>query len=459
MKTVRFFCAITLCILFFFQGYWIHNVYKEDQSRWQTLIENQFNKAVDQEMWHRIVDKPIDDPNNPRLILKKAKDMAPEERGRYKGDTIYLKKAHRQGIGEKLSEVFAQSFQDALLKTKPLQLAILDSIFTDQLITAGLATADFQIRVYNQEKQLTSFTSPAFRKYFNTLTTPYQSIGTQGVIYVQTSVNVPLKTIVKNMLFAFITSLLIIIIVFGCLSYQLKMIRRSRQALQEREIAVHGAIHDLKAPLNTVFALLDLIGMDVRDRQLQGFLEKGKNQIRRLSETIESMLGPLKKQKGENLLHAYPISPEEWTDHIRKGLDVLYPAKKYTFQMINRLSEPVVYADAARLERCLRNLMENALKYSDDGVALTLIFSEDNDKIQIALQDTGWGIPKKAQKSLGKQFYRVRQPGKPFQPGYGIGLSSVKQLVKEMNGDFSFESTEGVGSIFRLRIPKQKAKG
>ena len=458
MKTVRFFCSLTLCILLFFQGYWIHNVYEEDQSRWQTLIEDLFNKAIDQEMWHRMEEKPVD-PHNPRLILKKAKDMTLEERAMHKGDTIYLKNAHKQGIGESLSDVFAQSFQDALLKTKPLQLATLDSIFTNQLITTGIAAVDCQIRIYNREKQLTSSTAPAFQKYFNTLVTPYKSIGTQGEMYVQASVNVPLKTIVKNMLFVFITSLLIIIIVFVCLSYQLKMIRCSQQALKEREKAVHGAIHDLKAPLNTVFALLDLIGMDVQDRQLQDFLEKGKGQIRRLSETIESMLDTMKKQRGKNLQPAYPISPEEWTEQIRKGLDVLYPAKQYTFQTINRLSAPVFYADPVRLERCLRNLMENALKYSDDGVELTLTFSEENGVIQIALQDTGWGIPKKAQKHLGKQFYRVKQAGKPVQPGYGIGLSSVKQLVKEMNGDFSFESAEGIGSIFRIRIPKVRNDG
>lgn len=456
MKKVCLFCAITLCILLFFQGYWIHNVYKEDQSRRLKLIENLFDKAIDQEMWIRLVGRPTN-PHNPRLIVKHAKEMTPKEKSSYKGDTIYLKKASRSGVGESLSEIYFQSFQDVLSETRPLQLATLDSIFRNQLITTGLVTTDCQIRVYNRAQQLISSTSPAFQKYFNTLITPARSIGTQGAMSVQAYVNVPLKTIVKNMLFAFITSLLIIIIVFGCLAYQLKMIRRSRQALQERETAVYGAIHDLKAPLNAVFALLDLIAMDIHDKQLQSFLEKGKNQIRRLSETIESMLDTMKKQEGKELRPVYPISPEEWTEQLRKGLDVLYPTKQYTFQMVNRLSEPVLYTDPVRLERCLFNLMENALKYSDDGVRLTLTFSEDNDRIGIALQDTGWGIPKKAQKNLGKQFYRVKQAGKSLQPGYGIGLSSVKQLVKEMNGDFSFESTEGTGSIFRIRIPKQEA--
>lgn len=458
MKTVNWMCVITIFILFLFQGYWIYNVYSDNRSKWETVILNIFRLSLDQEIWTRITNKP-ENPSNPRLIVKAAKNMSPQERTQHKGDTIYLKKSASNWPSRNLTEVYTQRFQDNLLKKKPLQLPLLDSLFAHQLIAIGLPCAPYQIKLYNDRHRVIDSISHVLKKDFTTLSTSLQPIGTQGKLYIQAEVNLPIHILVKNMIFALLSSLLILVSVTICLTYQWRMIRRSRQALQEREIAVHGAIHDLKAPLNTVFALLDLIGMDVRDRQLQGFLEKGKNQIRRLSETIESMLGPLKKQKGENLLHAYPISPEEWTDHIRKGLDVLYPAKKYTFQMINRLSEPVVYADAARLERCLRNLMENALKYSDDDVALTLIFSEDNDKIQIALQDTGWGIPKKAQKSLGKQFYRVRQPGKPFQPGYGIGLSSVKQLVKEMNGDFSFESTEGVGSIFRLRIPKQKAKG
>lgn len=200
------------------------------------------------------------------------------------------------------------------------------------------------------------------------------------------------------MLFSLFGSILLIVLVTACLFYQWHMIHQSQKNLLERESAVDNAIHDLKAPLNFVFSLLDLIGMEIQDKQLMEFLKKGKGQIRRLSETIESMQWARKERRKETVHSRRPLQIDEWIEEIREGLSISYPEKKYSFRIVKQLAQPIIYADAAHLERCLRNLMENALKYSDDGVALTLIFSEDPDKIQITLHDTGWGIPKKAQK-------------------------------------------------------------
>ena len=88
--------------------------------------------------------------------------------------------------------------------------------------------------------------------------------------------------------------------------------------------------------------------------------------------------------------------------------------------------------------------MENALKYSDDDVKITVVLSEHDNHLSIAIQDTGWGIPQKAQKKLGKQFYRVQIEGKKVHPDHGLGLCSVKQLVKEMDGSVTFRSTVGI---------------
>lgn len=130
--------------------------------------------------------------------------------------------------------------------------------------------------------------------------------------------------------------------------------------------------------------------------------------------------------------------------------------KKYVIhRMLTDNPVPIHYnnTDPARLERCLRNLLENALKYSDDDVKITVVLSEHDNHLSIAIQDTGWGIPQKAQKKLGKQFYRVQIEGKKVHPDHGLGLCSVKQLVKEMDGSVTFRSTEGFGSIFIITLP------
>ena len=86
----------------------------------------------------------------------------------------------------------------------------------------------------------------------------------------------------------------------------------------------------------------------------------------------------------------------------------------------------MIEADTVRLERCLRNLLENALKYSNDDVRITVTF-------------------------------RVKQADKPAQPGYGLGLSSVMLMAKEMGGSLTFQSEEGVGSTFFINLPAENS--
>ena len=64
---------------------------------------------------------------------------------------------------------------------------------------------------------------------------------------------------------------------------------------------------------------------------------------------------------------------------------------------------------------------------------------------------------KKAQKKLGQQFFRVKQADKPAQPGYGLGLSSVMLMAKEMGGSLTFQSEEGVGSTFFINLPAENS--
>ncbi len=108
----------------------------------------------------------------------------------------------------------------------------------------------------------------------------------------------------------------------------------------------------------------------------------------------------------------------------------------------------MIQADTVRMERCLRNLLENALKYSDDDVRITVTLTMINNHYRIAIKDTGWGIPKKAQKKLGQQFFRVKQADKPAQPGYGLGLSSVMLMAKEMGGSLTFQSLPVTSLVF-----------
>lgn len=203
---------------------------------------------------------------------------------------------------------------------------------------------------------------------------------------------------------------------------------------------------------------MDFIASLEKEPMKVNILNTGKTQIKQLIEIIESMLSLLKTADGKESTRRSPIEINSFIEQTYQAIVRLYPNKTPLFMLEKSEDFPdMIQADTVRMERCLRNLLENALKYSDDDVRITVTLTRQSDHFRIAIKDSGWGIPKRAQKKLGQQFFRVKQADKPAQPGYGLGLSSVMLMAKEMGGSMTFQSEEGVGSTFFINLPAENS--
>lgn len=454
MKHSLYIATIMLLVLTLSQGYWLYNIYNAEKYKTQELLEELFEEAIKQEMSKRMVHNKPKDPNNPKRIIRRASDMTPEEQAKLKGDTITLSQIKNRNLKENYADLLAQRIQDGLRNAnKPLKPNVLDSLFNKTLTDHNLQAISY-IEISDSIRQTANTVGKKFNLSFYKFQTEKLPIGTQGLQYVQAFVKLPLSGIFQRMLLAFIVSCLIILTAGGSLYYLLKTIRKAHSLLREREMAVHSAIHDLKAPLNTAYASMDFIASQEKEPMKANILHIGKTQIRQLIEIIESMLSLLKTADGKELSKKSLIEIEPFIEQTYQGIVRLYPNKIPLFKLEKSEDFPdMIQADTVRLERCLRNLLENALKYSNDDVRITVTLTMKNNHYRIAIKDTGWGIPKKAQKKLGQQFFRVKQTDKPTRPGYGLGLSSVKLLVREMGGSMTFQSEEGVGSTFFINLP------
>ena len=452
MKKSILIFSVAIITLLCLQGFWLYVEYANLQQEVQVKTNLIFTYSIQEEVNIRL-DGSYKKKNNPKWIVKSAKDMTPEERAKLKGDTITLNRARKDNLGETLPEIFTQTLQDKYLFTNPIRLPALDSIFQERLQKEGLFYLRSSITLYNGDQVAQKTIGQKFYPFFPTCMTEMRPIGTKGLMFVQAQIQILPKQVLAKLFFILIVSCLMAVLLVYCLYYQFIVIRRIRKQLEERESAVYHAIHDLKAPLNSVFTILDYTQTTVDDKEVSGFISKGIKHIAKLTATIESMMELIKNSSGKPQLKKEPVDLIETIQSIHEGLQAQYPKKKYSFEIKNQTSVSFITTDVVRLERCLRNLMDNALKYSDDGVEITVILKEEKGMLQIGIQDTGWGIPKKAQKHLGAQFFRIRQADKPAREGIGIGLSSVRQLVKELGGKLSFVSREGIGSTFFVNLP------
>jgi signal transduction histidine kinase len=106
--------------------------------------------------------------------------------------------------------------------------------------------------------------------------------------------------------------------------------------------------------------------------------------------------------------------------------------------------------DQKKIKQILRNLMSNAMKYRRDRMEVKISGEAD---LVVSVEDDGIGIPLKDQELIFKRFVRLRGEKRACVPGLGLGLTGVKALVEAMGGEITFESREGVGTRFMVRIP------
>jgi signal transduction histidine kinase len=113
---------------------------------------------------------------------------------------------------------------------------------------------------------------------------------------------------------------------------------------------------------------------------------------------------------------------------------------------------PLAWADADRIEQVLRNLMDNAIKYSRSQGTITLrVSSTEDDEVLVEVQDEGIGIPADELPHLGQRFYRADKAR--TRGGHGLGLAIAQSLIQAHGGELWLESEEGVGTTAGFTLP------
>ena len=279
-------------------------------------------------------------------------------------------------------------------------------------------------------------------------------IGTKGLQYLQIKADIPMSHFLRHQLWTLALSACMMLLVLLCLFFQLTAIRRKEALLRKREMTINGTIHDLKSPLNSVITMMGWLKQTTPDKETKEMLETSKAGVRRLISNIEALLMTARMDRRQVVLNKSLIDVPEMAEGVKKELSCLYPVKPHTICIINELPAGLqVMADGMYIENVIRNLMENALKYSDAGVRIEVLLSIVNERLRVSVKDNGWGIAPCHQKKLFTQFYRVPRSEEQQQKGYGIGLAQSKYIINEHGGEIMVKSAEGEGSTFTFMIP------
>ena len=173
----------------------------------------------------------------------------------------------------------------------------------------------------------------------------------------------------------------------------------------------------------------------------------------RLNRLTEDLLDVVRLQAGRLVLHRESI---DLVHTIRRVLAQLgQSSNRHQLTLSTSLSHLVAHVDRGRIEQVLVNLLNNAIKYSPAGgpVEVTLQVGAGGREALISIRDRGIGIPQAEQANLFGRFVRASNGESHGISGTGLGLYLCRELVSRHGGDIWFESTEGAGSTFFLRLP------
>nr|WP_320131186.1 ATP-binding protein [uncultured Holophaga sp.] len=226
-----------------------------------------------------------------------------------------------------------------------------------------------------------------------------------------------------------------------------RLLERVGQSMAMQRRFVADSAHELRTPL-TAFSLqvqrLEATEMSGEARERLGFLREGIERLRRL---LDQLLG-LARAQGAELSGCRWVSVQELYRRVLEDLMPLAEARGQDLGLVEG-ADVRVLADESALGICVKNLVDNAIRYTPEGGRIDLAVQELTGEIHLVVEDNGPGIPLTERERVLDPFYRVLGSE---QPGSGLGLSIASTLVARMGGRLELGETSRFPSGLRAAL-------
>ncbi|WP_042472245.1 HAMP domain-containing sensor histidine kinase [Bacillus ndiopicus] len=210
--------------------------------------------------------------------------------------------------------------------------------------------------------------------------------------------------------------------------------------------------HELSTPLTYLIGYSKIAMREgTSEKERQHYIEIIGEEANRMKDLVKNLMDLARMNET-----AFDVSKEtflvrSFLENVCQLVASSYSLKKIKLELICD-EQLQIYSDRTRLEQTVLNLLDNALKYSNENSVVTLKAEQNNEKIVISVKDTGIGIPAEEIEYIFEKLYRVEKSRSRTNGGSGIGLAIVKELVSALGGTIEVTSKVGEGSTFTITI-------
>jgi len=262
--------------------------------------------------------------------------------------------------------------------------------------------------------------------------------------------------IMKNLGVMSFSSIGLILLVSLCFAYTIHIIFRQKKLSDMKTDFVNNMTHELKTPISTISLASEML-RDNRvasdpDRILRyaGVIHE---ENKRLGSHVEKVLQMAVIERGEHKLKLSLVNLHELVQKAIQKMTLQLEEKSGALQTDFTARYPEAQVDEAHFINIITNLLDNAIKYSNEKPEIIVSTRDQTGGVLISVSDKGIGMSKDAQKRIFEKFYRVPTGNVHNVKGFGLGLSYVKAMVEAHSGNVKFRSELNKGTTFEIFIP------
>ena len=269
-------------------------------------------------------------------------------------------------------------------------------------------------------------------------------------LFAQATFATPTYFLLRRMGWLLGSSLLLLLLTTGCFLFMLTTILRQKKLSDIKNDFINNMTHELKTPIATVTAAVEALqhfGALNDPAKTQTYLTISQNNLQRLSDLVDKVLNLAVEEKRDLVIHPEPINLADLASELVAN-HKLRATKPVDFA-VEIPADATVSVDRVHFSNALNNLIDNAIHYSCEQVAIGVTYKKRQDTgWQLAVTDNGIGIPTMYQAAIFDRFFRV--PTGDLHPvkGFGLGLAYVRQVVERHGGQIHVQSEPGKGSKF-----------
>ena len=242
---------------------------------------------------------------------------------------------------------------------------------------------------------------------------------------------------------------------FSDLTDSFNVLLNKMQVLEDsRQEFVSNVSHELKTPITSMKVLADslLLQEEVPNEMYREFMSDMVDEIDRESKIINDLLTLVKMDKKSSALNISQVNINALLELLLKRIKPI-AAKRNIEVVFESFREVVGEIDEVKLTLAFSNLIENAVKYNNDGGSVYVSLNSDHKFFYVKVQDTGVGIPEDCQSQVFERFYRVDKARSRDTGGTGLGLAITRNAILMHKGAIKLYSEPGEGTTFTVRIP------